>query len=107
MRVALPEVAQKGRDFFSNVVSEWHHATIKACIRREGTFVGKSTGPVDWNTKLRQPPVRHLKTMWIELIEQEIIHSLAAESKIKGNLDVLRNDLKGTVLVSHTRPGFR
>jgi hypothetical protein len=107
VRVALPEVAQKGYDYLQNVVREWHFNTIKACIRREGTFCGKSTGPADWNTKLRRPAVRHLKTVWDELFSDEVTHSLAAESKIKGNLDILQTDLKGKILLSHALPVFR
>lgn len=103
MRAALPKVARKGYNYLQNVVRDWRYNTIRACIVREGTFCSSSIGPADWNTKLRGPAVNHLKAVWDELFLEEITHSLAAESRIKDNLDILQHDLEGMILVSRAR----
>ncbi|KAG9518018.1 hypothetical protein KCU93_g8524, partial [Aureobasidium melanogenum] len=94
MRVALAEVAQKGYDYLHNEVRGWFWSTIRAFIEREGTYASKAVGFMDWNSKLRRPAVRHLGPGWTELFVKERAHMTTAETKFKGNLDVLQHDLK-------------
>lgn len=106
MRDNLDDIAQKGYDYLHDTVRGWNWSTIRAVITREGTFVNGTRGPIQWNEKLKQPTVRYLISKWIELFSKERNHMARTEKKVKGDLDALHQDLKGTISLSHVRSHF-
>jgi hypothetical protein len=101
MRDNLDEVAQKAYDYLHDIVREWFWSTIRAVIRREGTFDSGKRGSIQWNEKFKQPTTRYLAEKWRELFLREREHMTATEKKIKDDLDTLHSDLEGTISLSH------
>jgi hypothetical protein len=101
MRDNLDDVAQKGYEYLNDTVRKWFWNTIRAVISREGTYKSSKRGLIQWNEKFKQPTARHLAEEWRKLFLLEREHMTTAEKKIKGDLDALRSDLEGTMILSH------
>lgn len=106
MRQNLDDVAQKAYVYMSDTVRPLNYNTIRASIAREGVFKSKSAKSakaaksVNWNERLKQPASNHLMPEWNKLFLKEREHMMTTEDKVKSNLDVLHDSLKGTVLAS-------
>jgi len=102
MRGDVDKIAQKGYEYLHNIARRLRWNTIKAVVKREGTFKSSSDGLIQWNEKLKQPTTACLARKWVQLFLEERNHMAIMEKKLKGGLDTLHRRLAGTMSFVYT-----
>jgi hypothetical protein len=97
MQGAQEEMILKAESFLEEV-REWHFQTIRAYIRRFGTYTSSVVGHVSWNTKMMLPAARFMNTGWDEMISCEKQALTIAEKTLLRALDTILAEVKGAYM---------
>ncbi|THY52549.1 hypothetical protein D6C90_08230 [Aureobasidium pullulans] len=93
MEEVYAKMSTKANGFLEEV-RDWRWMTIRAFIRRNGTYNSKAVGHVSWNAKMMLPAAKFMNKGWNEMVLHEQGAMAIAQTSIMSALDTILVEVK-------------